>query len=44
MNSRKELIELNKLYRKQLINLATIKLLRVLEFTGLNMLYLIVKI
>lgn len=36
MNSRKELIELNKLYRKQLINLATIKLLRVLEFTGLN--------
>lgn len=36
MNSRKELIELNKLYRKQLINLATTKLLKVLEFTGLD--------
>lgn len=36
MNNRKELIELNKLYRKQLINLATTKLLKVLEFTGLD--------
>lgn len=37
-NNKKELIELNKLYRKQLINLATTKLLKVLEFTGLDIL------
>lgn len=38
MNNKKELIELNKLYRKQLINLVTTKLLKVLEFTGLDIL------
>lgn len=36
MNSRKELIELNKLYRKCLVDSVITKLLKVLEFTGLD--------
>lgn len=33
MNNRKELIELNKLYRKRLVDSVITKLLKVLEFT-----------
>lgn len=36
MNNRKELIELNKLYRKRLVDSVITKLLKVLEFTGLD--------
>lgn len=37
MNNRKELIELNKLYRKRLVDSVITKLLKVLEFTGLDL-------